>query len=90
MNHWFKLFAATLIATVLLLPSIAEARPGWVTVALNLRAGPAISYPVVYVIPYGTKVEVIGCQYGWCQIAVLDYTGYVAARYISYRRGYGY
>jgi uncharacterized protein YraI len=55
------------------------------TANVNLRAGPSTSYPVVTVVPAGSRVVTHGCVsgYSWCDIAFGTYRGWVSARYIQ-------
>ena len=55
------------------------------TVNVNLRAGPATSYPVVTVLPQGTRIITHGCvaDYAWCDVAFGQYRGWVSASYIQ-------
>lgn len=55
------------------------------TANVNLRAGPSTSYPVVTVVPAGSRVVTHGCVsgYTWCDIAFGTYRGWVSARYIQ-------
>src|ERR1700753_3342337 len=57
-----------------------------VTVAnVSMRAGPAVAYPHVMVLPAGTAVTVYGClsDYSWCDTSFGDARGWVAADYLS-------
>ena len=55
------------------------------TVNVNLRAGPATSYPVVTVLPQGARIITHGCvaDYAWCDVAFGQYRGWVSASYIQ-------
>ena len=55
------------------------------TANVNLRAGPATSYPVVTVVPQGTRIVTHGCaaDYRWCDVAFGQYRGWVSASYIQ-------
>ncbi|MDX5595716.1 SH3 domain-containing protein [Pseudovibrio sp. SPO723] len=55
------------------------------TANVNLRAGPATSFPVVTVVPAGSRVVAHGCvaDYTWCDIAHGTARGWVSARYIQ-------
>ncbi|MDN2583908.1 SH3 domain-containing protein [Aquibium sp. ELW1220] len=54
------------------------------TANVNLRAGPAVSYPVVTVVPQGARIVTHGCvaDYAWCDVALGNYRGWVSASYI--------
>ena len=55
------------------------------TANVNLRAGPAVKYPVVSVVPTGAPVTTHGCTpgYRWCDVSFEGYRGWVAARYLK-------
>lgn len=55
------------------------------TANVNLRAGPATSYPVVTVLPQGSRIITHGCvaDYAWCDVAFGQYRGWVSASYIQ-------
>lgn len=55
------------------------------TANVNLRAGPAASYPVVTVVPQGARIVTHGCVagYTWCDVAFGPYRGWVYASYIQ-------
>lgn len=55
------------------------------TANVNLRAGPAASYPVVTVVPQGARIVTHGCvaDYAWCDVAFGNYRGWVSASYIQ-------
>lgn len=66
-------------------PSQASASTVAVATAnVNLRAGPATSYPVVTVVPQGAQIVTHGCvaDYGWCDVAFGSYRGWVSSNYI--------
>lgn len=52
---------------------------------VNLRAGPATSYPVVTVVPQGARIVTYGCVngYTWCDVAYGQLRGWVSASYIQ-------
>lgn len=58
---------------------------GFVTTDVNLRAGPSVEYPVVLVLAEGSPLDIFGCleDYSWCDVAVDDYRGWVAAQYVE-------
>lgn len=55
------------------------------TANVNLRAGPATSYPVVTVVPQGARIVTHGCvaDYAWCDVAFGNHRGWVSANYIQ-------
>lgn len=60
-----------------------------VTTDLNLRAGPATSYPVVTVVPQSANVQLFGCNanVSWCDIAYGQHRGWASANYIRVSSG---
>lgn len=71
----FSLFAAT----------AAFAGQGYVTINVNLRAGPDAGYPDVAMLHAGTSVAIEGCVDGWswCDVAYGDARGWVPANYLQ-------
>lgn len=67
-------------------PVAAQAGSGYLSVNLNLRAGPSIDYPVVRLAPRGTAVTVYGCidDYGWCDVSWRGNRGWVSGQYLDY------
>ena len=60
-------------AAVLAAPVASYAQHvGYATKSVNLRAGPARDYPVVFVATRGAPLQVLGCLngYQWCDVAV--------------------
>lgn len=55
------------------------------TANVNLRAGPAVTYPVVVVVPQGSQVVTYGCidGYTWCDVAYGGVRGWIAADYMT-------
>lgn len=55
------------------------------TANVNLRAGPDTTYPVVTVVPQGSRIVTHGCVdgYTWCDVAFGRYRGWVSASYIQ-------
>ncbi len=50
---------------------------------LRLRSGPDTASDPIAVIEYGTTVEVICAQDGWCNVSVNGRTGYMAQEYLN-------
>ncbi|VVD69606.1 peptide-binding protein [Pandoraea eparura] len=76
-------------ATMLVaLPEAASAQSGQAVTnaAANVRAGPAIDYPVVAQAGAGTPVTVYGClsDYSWCDIGLPGARGWIYAALLSY------
>lgn len=73
---------------VVLTAGIATASASSVAVStanVNLRAGPATSYPAVTVVPQGSRIVTHGCidDYAWCDVSFEQYRGWVSASYIE-------
>lgn len=49
-------------------------------VSLNLRDGPGTEYARIAVVPAGARVDVRGCQGGWCGLVWRGYRGYAVQR----------
>ena len=56
-----------------------------VTIPVHVRAGPAVEYPSVVLLPAGALVRVFGCEqdYGWCDVQAGPERGWVAAEYLQ-------
>ena len=50
---------------------------------LNLRTGPGLTYPVIYVIPAGSAVNVVSCGGTWCIVTWAGQTGYSDGYYLQ-------
>ena len=70
----------------LAIPVSAQAGSGYLSVNVNLRAGPAIGYPAIRVAPRGSVVNIYGCldDYGWCDVSWDGYRGWVSGNYLDY------
>ena len=77
-----------LITGVLSMPAEASSQAS-VTVDLNLRAGPATSYPVVTVVPQSASVQMYGCNANtsWCDVTYGQYRGWASANYLLISNG---
>jgi len=66
----------------------ADAAPGFVTSAVNLRSGPDTEFPSVEVIPEGAQVEVAGClqDESWCDVIVGPSRGWVFSEYVAFEQ----
>lgn len=82
MKRYVGYLAATLF---LAMPLSALAADGYVTVNLNMRAGPDVQYPVVDTLPVGTEVSIQGCTDGWqwCDVIAGNERGWVDGRYVQ-------
>ncbi len=49
---------------------------------LNMRVGPGLNYPVAFVIPAGSAVNVVSCGGTWCIVAWAGQTGYCDGNYL--------
>jgi uncharacterized protein YraI len=81
-----SLLAGTAFLGALALPgAAAAATSGYVTVDLNLRAGPSTAYPVVTTMYDGAPVTIYGCQgdWGWCDIGYEGLRGWAAGNYLQ-------
>ncbi len=67
-------------------PVSAQAGSGYLSVNLNLRAGPSVDYPAVRLAPRGAAVNVYGCvdDYGWCDVSWGGNRGWVSGQYLDY------
>ena len=56
-----------------------------VTAGVHLRAGPAIVYPSVVMLPPGATVQVFGCEQGfnWCDVQIGPNRGWVDAAFLQ-------
>lgn len=78
---WVSLFAVAI-----LLPLSASAQLAAITTqAVNMRAGPDRSFPLVTWLPPGTGVNVVGCIDGWrwCDVVWGFNRGWIFARFLS-------
>ncbi|VVD84697.1 SH3 domain-containing protein [Pandoraea terrigena] len=79
------LAGATMLAA---LPETASAQSGQAVInaPANVRAGPAIDYPVVAQAGPGMPVTVYGClsDYSWCDIGLPGARGWIYAALLSY------
>lgn len=68
-----------LLALAFALPLAASAQNAFTTQAVNMRAGPDRSFPLVAWIPAGAAVQVFGCLDGWrwCDTAWGPHRGWV-------------
>lgn len=84
MNRWLARWNAVVVFSVLSMT--AHAQTAYTAVSVNLRAGPAPGYPVVYVVPAGMDLQVQGCLagYTWCDVVAGPYRGWVYAANIDY------
>ena len=76
----------SVLAAAALVPIAASANPAVTTQAVNMRAGPDPSYPLVATLGPGFNVDVVGCADGWqwCDVVAGPNRGWVSAGYLSY------
>jgi hypothetical protein len=71
---------AVITAMLTALSTAASAKPVTVTSETNLRKAPGTSSEVITLIPKGEKVEVGGCDAGWCKVTWSGQDGYAIGR----------
>jgi len=83
-----KRIAPVILAALLCGPVLAE-QAAVVTANVNLRAGPAGTYPVVVVIPANSPVVAHGCDaaYAWCDVAYGPSRGWVSSSFLMLTGG---
>ena len=76
------------VLTVLLAgaPAISYAQFAYTAKNVHLRAGPAVDYPMVAILPAGVSISVEGClsDYRWCDVVAGPDRGWVYAGNIVY------
>ena len=74
------------VALFLAVPAAALAQFAYTTAAVNMRAGPDSSYPLVLRVYPGTQVQVYGCiaNWSWCDVGVGFERGWIYAAYLAY------
>jgi uncharacterized protein YraI len=77
--------AALVLALAAWTPAAVAAVTATLTAAVHLRAGPAIVYPSVLVLPPGSVVQVFGCEegYDWCDVQMGAERGWVDAAFLQ-------
>jgi uncharacterized protein YraI len=77
---------AAAVAGLVVAPSLASALSAVTTESTELRAGPALDFPVVDQIPSDVRVEVHGCVrgYRWCDVSWRDARGWVPGQELAY------
>jgi|GEM_PF-4737406 len=61
----------------------ALAAPAVATTNVNVRTGPGGGYAVVDALRRGDRVEVEGCERGWCYVTKRGPDGWVSGRYLA-------
>jgi len=77
--------AALALTLVLWTPAAVAAVSATLTAGVHLRAGPALAYPSVMVVPTGSVVQVYGCEqgYNWCDVQMGAERGWVDAAFLQ-------
>jgi uncharacterized protein YraI len=85
MRRYALSLAAAVLATAAV-PSVAAAADAEVVTDVNMRAGPASSFPVVEVVPDDANVNVHGCVrgYSWCDVTWRGARGWIYADYLRF------
>jgi uncharacterized protein YraI len=83
MKFRFLLLIATMVAAVFGSSAAAFAYSAHTTTNLNVRTGPGASYAKVGTLPVGFRVDVAGCQPGWCRIHGGGVSGWVSSGYLA-------
>jgi uncharacterized protein YraI len=67
-------------------PAISYAQFAYTAKDVHLRAGPAVDYPVVAILPAGMQIAVEGClsDYRWCDVVAGPDRGWIYAANIVY------
>jgi len=55
----------------------------YTTTSLRIHVSPALGSPTVFTIPSGSKVTLVGCDSGWCQVRFHGRLGYVVERVLT-------
>src|ERR1035438_6927257 len=76
------LLTADAAAATIIIPTIAQTLTTTRT-NLNLRTGPGLLYPVAFVIPAGSAVNVVSCGGTWCIVNWAGQTGYSDGGYLD-------
>ncbi|RWE30851.1 MAG: SH3 domain-containing protein, partial [Mesorhizobium sp.] len=79
----FLLAIATILAAVFGTSAAAFAYSAHTTTSLNVRTGPGAGYAKVGTLPAGLRVDVAGCQPGWCRIHGGGASGWASSGYLS-------
>ncbi|MBZ9896696.1 MULTISPECIES: SH3 domain-containing protein [unclassified Mesorhizobium] len=83
MRFRFLLCLATILAAILGTSAAAFAYSAHTTTNLNVRSGPGSGYAKVGTLPAGYRVNVTGCQPGWCRIHGGGFSGWASSGYLS-------
>ncbi|UDL89724.1 SH3 domain-containing protein [Mesorhizobium sp. PAMC28654] len=83
MRFRLLLCIATILAAIFGTSAAAFAYGAHTTTNLNVRSGPGAGYHKVATLPAGARVNVLGCQPGWCNIHHGGVRGWVSAGYLQ-------
>ncbi|TPM92038.1 SH3 domain-containing protein [Mesorhizobium sp. B2-1-3A] len=83
MRFRFLLAMATILAAVFGTSAAAFAYSAHTTTNLNVRSGPGAEFARVGTLPAGFRVDVAGCQPGWCRIDGGGVSGWASSGYLS-------
>jgi uncharacterized protein YraI len=77
--------AALALGLVAWAPTALAQITATLTAGVHLRAGPAIVYPSVQIVPAGAVVQVFGCEQGfnWCDVQVGAQRGWMDAAFLQ-------
>lgn len=81
-----RALALLLFGLAVVMPGLAAAADAYLIGAASLRAGPAIDYPRIMVLPAGVPVSVYGCTTGfeWCDVQAGGDRGWVSGQFLQY------
>ena len=79
-----NIFKAALSSIMLIgMAGAALAAPAVATANVNVRSGPGTNYQAVSVLRSGERIDVQGCQAGWCYIDGRNVEGWVSWQYLA-------
>jgi uncharacterized protein YraI len=86
-NMTRMLTTAVAVAAALAAGAAQAQQLAFVSVAVEMRAGPDIGYPVVFALASGTPVHVQGCtqDYAWCDVTAGPQRGWVYGALLNYQ-----
>ncbi|TNB46978.1 hypothetical protein FF124_15640 [Martelella lutilitoris] len=81
MKGYFAIAAVALSTAFGAAGARAQAVDAYATANVNLRAGPATTYPSITVVPAGATLSNYGClaDYSWCDVSYASYRGWLSA-----------
>ena len=84
-STWIVRSAAAVLSLATISTAAAAAFTATLTTGVHLRAGPAIVYPSVMVLPSASVVQVFGCEqaYNWCDVQFGAERGWVDAAFLQ-------